>query len=214
MCDCSGNWATSRRRTAWSTSGRIARPSENDRRWCCGWSWRVAVGIRCTWSRRCSTRRPSRTLRWCRSMPFAGESSCFIATSSRRSSGASYGAIARTNAELEATWSLLGLWAMMLHAQVILMEKGVPPKRISVAGVLLGYRSVAARIQEPSRSRGIVGRNGGQGRDRSLPTSEQEQSGLSSQEAGTGGRGPRRSATRRRQKSTLQKRLEINFSQG
>jgi Transposase DDE domain len=45
------------------------------------------------------------------------------------------------NAELEATWSLLGLWAMMLHAQVILMGKGVPPKRISVAGVLLGYRS-------------------------------------------------------------------------
>jgi hypothetical protein len=44
------------------------------------------------------------------------------------------------NAELEATWSLLGLWAMMLHAQVILKEKGVPPKRISVAGVLLGYR--------------------------------------------------------------------------
>jgi hypothetical protein len=45
------------------------------------------------------------------------------------------------NAELEATWSLLGLWAMMVHAQVILMRKGVPPKRISVAGVLLGYRS-------------------------------------------------------------------------
>jgi hypothetical protein len=45
------------------------------------------------------------------------------------------------NAELEAIWSLLGLWAMMLHAQVILLEKGVPAKRISVAGVLLGYRS-------------------------------------------------------------------------
>jgi Transposase DDE domain len=44
------------------------------------------------------------------------------------------------NAELEATWSLLGLWAMMLHAQVILMEKGIPAERISVAGVLLGYR--------------------------------------------------------------------------
>jgi hypothetical protein len=44
------------------------------------------------------------------------------------------------NAELEATWSLLGLWAMMLHSQVMLMEKGVEPKRISVAGVLLGYR--------------------------------------------------------------------------
>jgi Transposase DDE domain len=44
------------------------------------------------------------------------------------------------NAELEATWSLLGLWAMLLHTQVILKETGVPPKRISVAGVLLGYR--------------------------------------------------------------------------
>lgn len=44
------------------------------------------------------------------------------------------------NAALEATWSLLGLWAMMLHAQVILKDKEVPPKRISVAGVLLGYR--------------------------------------------------------------------------
>ena len=29
---------------------------------------------------------------------------------------------------------------MLLHAQVILLEQGVPPKRISVAGVLLGYR--------------------------------------------------------------------------
>lgn len=45
-----------------------------------------------------------------------------------------------SNAELEATWSLLGLWAMMLHAQVILSEKGTPLKRISIAGVLLGYR--------------------------------------------------------------------------
>jgi hypothetical protein len=44
------------------------------------------------------------------------------------------------NAALEATWSLLGLWAMMFHAQVILKDKEVPPKRISVAGVLRGYR--------------------------------------------------------------------------
>jgi len=44
------------------------------------------------------------------------------------------------NAELEATWSLLGLWAMMLHAQVILMENGVPARKISVANALLGYR--------------------------------------------------------------------------
>src|SRR5258708_15679492 len=51
------------------------------------------------------------------------------------------------NAELEATWSLLGLWAMMLHAQVILKEKGGPPKRISVAGVLLGIESRCANTK-------------------------------------------------------------------
>jgi hypothetical protein len=53
------------------------------------------------------------------------------------------------NAELEATWSLLGLWAMMLHAQVILSEMGVPPKRISIAGVLLGYRSALREYRSP-----------------------------------------------------------------
>jgi Transposase DDE domain len=53
------------------------------------------------------------------------------------------------NAELEATWSLLGLWAMMLHAQVTLKEKEVPPKRISIAGVLLGYRSALREYKSP-----------------------------------------------------------------
>jgi hypothetical protein len=53
------------------------------------------------------------------------------------------------NAELEATWSLLGLWAMMLHAQVILSGTGVPPKRISVAGVLLGYRGALRGYKSP-----------------------------------------------------------------
>jgi Transposase DDE domain len=56
------------------------------------------------------------------------------------------------NAELEATWSLLGLWAMMLHAQVILMGKGVAPKRISVAGVLLGYRRALRGYKSPPDS--------------------------------------------------------------
>jgi Transposase DDE domain len=61
------------------------------------------------------------------------------------------------NAELEATWSLLGLWAMMLHAQVILMGKGVPPKRISVAGVLLGYRSSLRQYKSaPDRGESLV----------------------------------------------------------
>jgi hypothetical protein len=44
------------------------------------------------------------------------------------------------NAELEATWSLLGLWAMGLHAQVELIGEGVPARRISMARLLLGYR--------------------------------------------------------------------------
>lgn len=53
------------------------------------------------------------------------------------------------NAELEAVWSLLGLWAMMLHAQLILMEQGVPARRISVAGVLLGYRGALRASKSP-----------------------------------------------------------------
>jgi Transposase DDE domain len=44
------------------------------------------------------------------------------------------------HAELEATWSLLGLWAMCLHAEVELSRSGVPADRVSVAGVLLAYR--------------------------------------------------------------------------
>ena len=44
------------------------------------------------------------------------------------------------NAELEATWSLLGLWAMGLHAQVELASQGVPAGRISVAKLLRAYR--------------------------------------------------------------------------
>ena len=94
------------------------------------------------------------------------------------------------NAELEATWSLLGLWAMMLHAQVLLKEKEVPPKRISVAGVLLGYRKSLREYKSPPDPGESLVRDGGQGRDRCLPQSEQEQSRLSSQKAGTGGRGP------------------------
>ena len=45
------------------------------------------------------------------------------------------------NAELEATWSLLGLWAMGLHAQVELAAHGIPARRISVAQFLRAYRS-------------------------------------------------------------------------
>jgi hypothetical protein len=44
------------------------------------------------------------------------------------------------NAEVEATWSLLGLWAMSLHAQVELARDGVPSRRVSAAGLLRAYR--------------------------------------------------------------------------
>jgi hypothetical protein len=44
------------------------------------------------------------------------------------------------HAELEATWSLLGLWAMMLHAQVELSYDHIPSDCVSVAGVLQAFR--------------------------------------------------------------------------
>lgn len=44
------------------------------------------------------------------------------------------------NAELEATWSLLGFWAMALHAEVQLAREGIPARRMSVAKILSAYR--------------------------------------------------------------------------
>ena len=44
------------------------------------------------------------------------------------------------NAQVEAEWSLLGLWAMGLHAQSVLAPERIPTRRISVAGVLRAYR--------------------------------------------------------------------------
>jgi len=43
------------------------------------------------------------------------------------------------NAELEATWSLLGLWAMSLHAQIV-TRPHIPPQRLGVAKMLRAYR--------------------------------------------------------------------------
>lgn len=56
---------------------------------------------------------------------------------------------AAENAELEAIWSLLGLWAMSLHAQVELAREGVPARRISVAGVLRAYRRSLREYKSP-----------------------------------------------------------------
>lgn len=44
------------------------------------------------------------------------------------------------NAELEATWSLIGLWSMSLHTQLELSQSDVPACRLSVAKLLCAYR--------------------------------------------------------------------------
>ena len=44
------------------------------------------------------------------------------------------------NAMVELHWSLLGMWAMGLHSHTRLVPQGVPPERISFAGVWRAYR--------------------------------------------------------------------------
>jgi hypothetical protein len=44
------------------------------------------------------------------------------------------------NAMVELHWSLLGMWAMGLHAHARLVARGVPPERISFAGVWRAHR--------------------------------------------------------------------------
>jgi hypothetical protein len=44
------------------------------------------------------------------------------------------------NAQVEATWSLVGLWSLGLHGQMELSYDAVPASRISAAGLLRAYR--------------------------------------------------------------------------
>ena len=61
------------------------------------------------------------------------------------------------HAELEATWSLLGLWAMGLHAPGGAGEGRRPAATVSVAKLLRAYRPIAARsMQEPPGPRGVA----------------------------------------------------------
>jgi hypothetical protein len=46
------------------------------------------------------------------------------------------------NAMLEAQWSLIGLWAMALHAQYELQLQKIPPERLSIARTLKAYRTM------------------------------------------------------------------------
>lgn len=48
---------------------------------------------------------------------------------------------AADNAQVEADWSLLGLWTMALHAEWKLAQAKVPVERISFAAVLRAYRT-------------------------------------------------------------------------
>ena len=57
------------------------------------------------------------------------------------------------NARLELEWSLLGLWAMALYAQVELARKQVPAHKISMAGVLRAFRRMLRDYRHPSEPR-------------------------------------------------------------
>lgn len=54
------------------------------------------------------------------------------------------------NALLELQWSLLGLWAMALYAQVELARKEVPAAKISIAGVLRAFRRMLRDYLHPA----------------------------------------------------------------
>lgn len=54
------------------------------------------------------------------------------------------------NARLELEWSLLGLWAMALYAQVELARKRVPASRVSIAGVLRAFRRMLRDYLHPA----------------------------------------------------------------
>jgi hypothetical protein len=59
------------------------------------------------------------------------------------------------NAEVEATWSLLGLWGLCLHGQMELSYDGIVASQVSVAGLLRAYRAALKEyrsVPEPGES--------------------------------------------------------------
>jgi len=53
------------------------------------------------------------------------------------------------NAMVELQWSLAGVWAMGLHSHCRLVPRGVPPEKISFAGVLRAYRRCMREYKSP-----------------------------------------------------------------
>jgi hypothetical protein len=91
------------------------------------------------------------------------------------------------NAEVEAVWSLLGLWSLCLHGQVELGYDGIPAPGVSVAGLLRAYRAAMRAYRsrpEPGESLWERARGG----DRRLHAARQDEPGLPAEEAGTGHR--------------------------
>lgn len=52
------------------------------------------------------------------------------------------------NAQVEMEWSLIGLWAMSLYAQIANQRDGIPPTRLSMAGILRCFRQLLRYYQE------------------------------------------------------------------
>ena len=53
------------------------------------------------------------------------------------------------NARVELEWSLAGLWAMGLYAQIEMQKAGISPKRMSVARVLFAFRQALRYYRDP-----------------------------------------------------------------
>lgn len=57
------------------------------------------------------------------------------------------------NARIELEWSLIGLWAMALYATGELADYKIPLERMSMAGVLKSFRTMARDYLHPANSR-------------------------------------------------------------
>lgn len=53
------------------------------------------------------------------------------------------------NARVELAWSLAGLWAMGLYAQIEMRRDAIPPQRRSVAGILFAFRQMLRYYRDP-----------------------------------------------------------------
>jgi len=53
------------------------------------------------------------------------------------------------NARVELEWSLLGLWCMSLYAQAEMVQQGLDPQQVSIAGVLRSFRRMLRDYLHP-----------------------------------------------------------------